>query len=115
MLDSLPNNYTKAWKQLLKWRGISQAELSRRTSITEKTIGNIINGETMGTLNNVVLMCLGANLPWDMSDYLIQRSGHRFRMNNDDHTLYRFVLMHMYSKSILEIRTFLQEQGATSL
>jgi len=47
--------------------------------ITEKTIGNIINGETSGTLNNVVLMCLAAHLPWDMSDYLIQRSGHQFR------------------------------------
>lgn len=115
VVDNLSNNYTQAWKQLLKWRGISQAELSRRTGITEKTIGNIINGETIGTLNNVVSMCLGANLPWDMSDYLIQRSGHRLLFNNDDHNWYRFVLKHMYPKSIPEIQSFLQEQGATTL
>ena len=88
---------------------------SRRTMITEKTIGNIINGETSGTLNNVVLMCLAAHLPWDMSDYLIQRSGHQFRFSNDDHIWYRFVLMHMNSKSIPEIQAFLQEQGASPL
>lgn len=115
ILDGLSNNYTKAWKELLKWRGISQAELSRRTMITEKTIGNIINGETVGTINNVVLMCLAANLPWDMSDYIIQRSGHQLLYNNDDHNWYRFVLKHMYPKSIPEIQAFLQEQGASPL
>lgn len=115
VLDGLSNNYTKAWKELLKWRGISQAELSRRTTITEKTIGNIINGETVGTINNVVLMCLAANLPWDMSNYLLQRSGHQLLYNNDDHNWYRFVLKHMYLKSIPEIQAFLQEQGASPL
>lgn len=115
VLDGLSNNYTKAWKELLKWRGISQAELSRRTMITEKTIGNIINGDTVGTLNNVVLMCLAANLPWDMSDYIIKRSGHQLLLNNDDHNWYRFVLKHMYPKSIPEIQAFLQDQGASPL
>ena len=115
VLDGLSNNYTKAWKELLKWRGISQAELSRRTNITEKTIGNIINGDTVGTINNVVLMCLAANLPWDMSDYIIKRSGHQLLLNNDDHNWYRFVLKHMYPKSIPEIQAFLQDQGASPL
>ena len=115
VLRSLSNDYTEAWRALLKWRGISQAELSRRTGISEKTIGHIINGDTAGTLNNVVLMCLAAHLPWDMSDYLIQRSGHKLRLNNDDHNWYRFVLMRMYPKTIKEIQTFLQEQGASTL
>ena len=115
VLDGLSNNYTKAWRELLKWRGISQAELARRTKITEKTIGHIINGDTIGTLNNVVLMCLAAHLPWEMSDYLIQRSGHKLLLNNDDHNWYRFVLKNMYPKEILEIQVFLQEQGASPL
>ena len=115
VLDGLSNHYTKAWKELLKGRGISQAELSRRTKITEKTIGNIINGDTVGTINNVVLMCLAANLPWDMSDYIIKRSGHQLMLNNDDHNWYRFVLKHMYPKSIPEIRAFLRDQGASPL
>lgn len=60
-------------------------------------------------------MCLAANLPWDMSDYLIQRSGHQLLCNNDDHNWYRFVLKHMYPKTIPEIQAFLQEQGASPL
>ena len=81
----------------------------------EKTIGHIINGDTIGTLNNVVLMCLAAHLPWEMSDYLIQRSGHKLLLNNDDHNWYRFVLKNMYPKEIPEIQAFLQEQGASPL
>lgn len=115
LLDSLPNNYTQAWKIVLNWRGISQAELSRRTTIIEKTIGNIINGNTIGTINNIVLMCLGAHLPWDISKYLIDRSGTKLMLTNEDHILYRFVLQHMSSKTIDEIQRFLQEQGATTL
>lgn len=115
VLDGLSNNYTKAWRELLKWKGISQAELARRTKITEKTIGHIINGETTGTLNNVVLMCLAAHFPWDISNYLIERSGHSLVLTNDDHIWYRFALMHMYSKSINEIQAFLLEQGASML
>lgn len=115
LLDNLPNNYTQAWKIVLNWRGISQAELSRRTTIIEKTIGNIINGNTIGTINNIVLMCLGAHLPWDISKYLIDRSGTKLMLTNEDHILYSFVLQHMSSKTIDEIQRFLQEQGATTL
>ena len=89
--------------------------MARRTKITEKTIGHIINGETTGTLNNVVLMCLAAHFPWDISNYLIERSGHSLVLTNDDHIWYRFALMHMYSKSINEIQAFLLEQGASML
>ena len=115
VMESLTNNYTQSWRTVLKWRCISQAELSRRTMISEKTIGNIINGTTQGTLNNVVLMCLGAQLPWTISEHLINLSGHRLRLNEENHILYRFVLTHMYSKSITEIQSFLQEQGAETL
>lgn len=60
-------------------------------------------------------MCLGAHLPWDISKYLIDRSGTKLMLTNEDHILYRFVLQHMSSKTIDEIQRFLQEQGATTL
>ena len=115
VLDSLPNNYTAAWKALLKWRHISQAELARRTGLTEKTIGNIINQETTGTLNNVLLMCLGANLPWDMSNFILSRSGHQLLLVKEDHIWYSFCLKNMYTKSINEIQDFLFAHGAAPL
>ena len=79
VLNGLSNDYTAAWKEVLKWRGLSNAKLSQIITVSEKTIGNIINGNSEGTLNSVVLMCLGANLPYDISMYLIDRSGHRFK------------------------------------
>ncbi len=115
VLDSLSNNYTQAWKQVLKWRGISQAELARRTSISEKTIGNIINATTIGSINNIVLMCLAAHLPWDISEYMIKHSGTQLLLTNEDHVLYRFALKHMNAKSIEEVQEFLRDQGAKTL
>ena len=115
VLNGLSNNFTLAWQELLKWKGISQAELSRRTGITEKTIGKIINQESAGTINNLVLMCLCAHFPWDISDYLIQRSQHRLVLTNDSHVWYSFCLKHMYTKSKDEIQDFLMSQGAETL
>lgn len=53
--------------------------------------------------------------PWDISKYLIDRSGTKLMLTNEDHILYSFVLQHMSSKTIDEIQRFLQEQGATTL
>ena len=115
VLNGLSNDYTAAWKEVLKWRGLSNAKLSQIITVSEKTIGNIINGNSEGTLNSVVLMCLGANLPYDISMYLIDRSGHRFKATNESHIMYRFVLRTMYTKSIKEIQDFLSEQGVAPL
>lgn len=115
VLNSLPNDYTQAWKQVLQWRGISNAELSRRITVSDKTIGKIINQESDGEINTIILMCLGAHLPYDISMYLIDHSTHRLKATNDDHIMYRFVLKNMYTKSISEIQTFLQEQGIAPL
>ena len=111
VLQQLPNDFTGAWKILLAWKGISQAELHRRTLIPEKTIGNIINGRNIGSIDNVGLMCLAANLPWDMSRYLIDRSGHTLLNTNDDHIWYSFALKHLYCMSLEEIRSFFLDNG----
>ena len=115
VLSRLTGDCTQAWKEVLKWRKISNAELSRRTGITEKTIGNIINQKSEGTLNNVVKMCLGAKLPYDISMKLVECTGYKFKPANDTHFLYKFVLKYMYTKPIEEIQIFLQQQGVATL
>lgn len=115
VLNSLPNDYSQAWKQVLKWRKISNAELSRRITVSEKTIGKIINRKSDGELSTIILMCLGANLPYEISKYIIERSPHKLNLTKDDHIMYRHVLQTMYTKTVPEIQTFLQEQGVAPL
>ena len=110
---SLTNDITEAWTAVLKWKKISQAELSRRTSISEKSIGYIIQGRKSGSVDNVVLMCLGANLPGEISEHLLKLSGHVLMPANEDHIIYRYLLFHKNEYSIPEIREFLQEIGTT--
>lgn len=112
MYESLPNNFCKAMEACLHWRGVSNAELARRTGISERTIGRIINGITQPTLVNVVLMCLGLNLPPKISYFLIDKSAHRLQYINEDHIWYDFALTHMYTKAVKEVRDFLQKHGA---
>lgn len=115
MLRSLPNGFTEAFRAALAWRGVSQAELARRTGIAENTISRIITQQTRGELQHLVLMCLGAQLPYLISSYLLARGGYAFRPGNLDDHWYAFVLMYLYSEPLEAVNAFLLEQGATPL
>ena len=71
----------------------------------------IITTYSKGTVDNVVLMCLAVNLPWDMSIYLIERSGHNLQLNNEDHIWYRFALKYLYFMTLDEIRAYFYDKG----
>lgn len=115
MLESLPNNFCAAMSKCMEWRGMSNAELSRATKVSERTIGRIINGTTQGELVNIVLMCLGLHLPPAISHFLLEKSGYRLQYIKQDHIWFDFALTHMYTKSISEIRDFLKAQGCTTI
>ena len=108
----LSNDLKDSWLKVLRWRKISQAELSRRTGLSERTISQIINGERIGTVDSIVMMCLAANLPGDISEHLIKLSGNVFLMTNEEHVMYKYVLWQKYELSLAEIRQFLYEIGA---
>ncbi len=108
----LTNNITDSWHKVLKWKGVSQAEVSRRTNISERTIGLIINGERKGDIDTVVLMCLAIHIPFEISEHLLRLSGHVLMMSNEDHVVYNYLLRHKYSESLPEMREFLREIGA---
>lgn len=113
MLRSLPNDFCAAMNKCMEWRNMSNADLARITGISERTIGRILNGKTSGDLVNIVLMCLGLNLPPTISHFLIDKSSHNLQYSNPDCVWYEFALNHLYTKSIPEIRSLLQEQGCT--
>ncbi len=108
---SLSNDLADSWHKALKWKHISQAELSRRTGITERTITTTITGMRTASLDSVVLLCLAANLPTEISEHLIKLSGYVLSSTNENHIIYNYLLRNMYMESLQDIRIFLQKIG----
>lgn len=109
---SLTNDISESWDKVLKWKKISQAELSRRTGLTERTITTTVTGQRIASLDNIVLLCLAANLPSDISGHLIRLSGHALIMSNEEHVIYNYLLKNMYTESLSKIRQFLYDIGS---
>jgi len=115
MYNELPNSYTASLKKVREWRGITFDELAERISIDARTIRRIVNGENNGSLNSLILICLGLHLPPEITNHIIEKSPHSLNYTNDSHVYYRFVINHYYAKTIDETRTFLLQQGAEPL
>lgn len=113
--SELPRSYTKSLEMVIEWRKVSFKELETRTMLNEKTIRRIVNGETQGSINSIILICLGLHLPPDISRHIIDNSPFWLNFSNKSNQWYNFSLMHQYTKSMDEIRSFLQLQGAQPL
>lgn len=115
ILSELPRSFTKSLEMVFDWRGVTYTELEKRTMLSSKTVSRIINNETQGSINSIILICLGLHLPPDISNHIISNSPFSLNYNNNSHIWYKFVLTHLYAKSMEEIRAFLQEHGADPL
>ena len=113
--NELPNSYTSSLKIVRKWRKVTYNELAEEIMVNERTIRRIVNGEEPGSINSIVLICLGLHLPPKISNHIISNSPFSLNFNNNSHICYYFALTHLYPKSMDEIRTFLQEHGAEPL
>lgn len=113
--NELPNSYTSSLKIVRKWRKVTYNELAEEIRVNERTIRRIVNGEEPGSINSIVLICLGLHLPPKISNPIISNSPFSLNFNNNSHIWYDFALTHLYPKSMDEIRTFLQEYGAEPL
>lgn len=109
---SLSNDITDSWRKVLKWKNISQAELSRRTGISEKSIGYIITGKKNASIDSIVFMCIGANLPSEISEHMLYLSGYRLTLSDEENAIFSYILRNMYTKSLPDIREFLHEIGS---
>jgi len=113
--NELPNSYTSSLKIVRKWKKVTFKELAERIMLNERTIRRIVNGEEQGSLNSIILICLGLHLPPRISNHIIRNSPFSLNFNNNSHIWYDFALTHLYAKSMDEIRTFLLEHGAAPL
>jgi hypothetical protein len=113
--SELPTSFTKSLQMAIDWKDVTFVELEKRTLLSSKTISRIVNGENQGSINSLVLICLGLHLPPKISNHIIGNSPFSLNFGNQSHLWYDFVLTHLYTKSLDEIRTFLQEHGADPL
>ncbi|MCH3964582.1 MAG: helix-turn-helix domain-containing protein [Clostridium sp.] len=113
--NELSNSYTSSLKMVRKWRKVTYNELAEEIMVNERTIRRIVNGEEQGSINSIVLICLGLHLPPKISSHIIRNSPFSLNFNNNSHIWYDFALTHLYPKSMDEIRMFLQKHGAEPL
>ena len=61
--NELPNSFISSLKIVREWKNVTYKELAERILINERTIGRIVNGEEPGSINSIILICLGLHLP----------------------------------------------------
>ena len=84
--------------------------------LIEKTVRRIVKGETKGSINSIVALCLALKLPPKISSHIINNSPHSLDIhNNVSHQWYDFVLTHKYPESMNSIRDFLVSVEAEPL
>ncbi len=113
--NELPTSFTKSLQMVFAWKNVTFVEIEKRTMLSSKTVSRIVNGENQGSINSIILICLGLHLPPEISKHIIDKSPFSLSFSNQSHLWYNFVLTHLYTKSMVEIRAFLQEHGADPL
>ncbi len=109
MYASLTNDPCDCLEKVLKWRNMTKLDLSKKILCDEKTIRRIFNGESNGTMATMVAICLVLYLPPEISFHIIEKSSLSFKMNDESHQWYHFVLQTHFGKSLEETRTFLKQ------
>lgn len=112
----LTTDYRACFELVRAWRDITYEELGEKVLLNERTVRRIMNGETKGSINSIVALCLALKLPPKISSHIINYSPHSLDIhNNISHQWYDFVLTHKYPESMNSIREFLIEKGADPL
>lgn len=114
LLLCLNLNYVDSLNTCKKWRGISNIEIAKRCGLNHETVGRCLKGEPC-TLNTIILICLALHLPYSISSKIINDSPHSLSLANETHQWYSFVLQFMFSKTMGEIRNFLNKIGVEQL
>ena len=114
MFNSLTNDYTRSLKIIMKSKNINQKQLAEKIGISEDTVSRCLTGKT-SSLNTMLLICLGLNLPPIISHKILADSGHKLVPTKEEHQYYEFVLQAMHGKDISEIREFLNSHNIATL
>lgn len=102
VLQELPAQFGPAFIHLMDWVEISEESLAEKALISTRKVQRMRNDPTYPKdIDSVVAICIGMNLPPELSTALIDRSGFTLRLaQNESHLMYNFFLNHLYMHSI---------------
>jgi transcriptional regulator with XRE-family HTH domain len=109
---SLPNDLCMSLEKVFEWRNITYKELAEKINIDARTIGRILKGENREpSVQTLVLICLGLQLPPNISKHIINQASHSLNLSNETHAFYDFALTYLSKQSMESIFKFFQEHG----
>ena len=111
----LPATFSGTLNALIEWSRMTEEKLAEAASISEKTIQRLRNDEPDNvTIETVVQLSIGMQLPPVLSGCLLKASGKSFMMT-EQHIMYQFLLTSCYTKSIYECNNILEAQSLKQL
>ncbi len=111
----LTTDYRHCLDLVRKWKGVTYEDLGERIGMDESAARRIVNGQSQGSINTLILICLALGLPYKISKHIIDHSPHSLIPRHESHDLYEFALTHLYPQPMNEIFVFLNENGADPL
>lgn len=108
-LKKLPNDFEGAYRNLMKWQKLTFLKISEETGLAEKTIREIVKGNSQGTLHSVVLLCLALHVPYRISEFLIKLTPHNLSGFDPDSMHYDTMLMSRWDLSLKQNRDFINQ------
>lgn len=115
VVNKLPATFSGTLNALINWSEMTEEKLAEAAFISEKTIQRLRNEEPDNvSLETVVQLAIGMQLPPVLSGYLLKASGKSFMMT-EQHIMYQFLLNSCYTKSIYECNEMLVAQNLKQL
>lgn len=109
------NSFAPALVEVMKWRDVRNQELADETNLGLKAISNLRNGKTEPKLETVIAICIGMKLPPSISKMLVELSGRKLRVGNQQEMLYEFILNCTASWDVNMCNTLLVNKGFNEL
>lgn len=115
IMKDLPADFGGALKGLMKWRDVTNQELSDLTNLGLEAISKMRNNKTEPTLESVIAICVALKLPPVLSRYLIELSGRSLRTNNQKEMLYEIILSSTASWTVAKCNDLLVKNNYKEL
>lgn len=113
MYGKMSNDFCDCLAKVKDWRGLTYKEIAAKIPMDDRQVRRIFNGESNGSLETLVAICIALYLPPEISFHIIDQSAHRLSTRVTSHQWYRYVLMYFQGKSVDETRDFLKKYDVT--
>lgn len=114
LFTMLSSDFADSMEKVMKWRGLNQKQIAEKSKISTRTISRALSGEHVD-LNTVILMCLALQVPYIISEKLLENAGYTLTLSNPVHQYYWYILTYMYTDPIDTINNYLESNNIARL